>query len=656
MARKARGVASQIFLAGALVVGSTLTLVWWLTSLRAGRVAEAGLTQEINAARTAIDDALDRRREATQRAAATLASVPSYFSRFEGALERRDLSTLLDQAEEYRDQLGAAWVMLTDGRGTMAAWTLHPERTGEDFSGGALMSRALSGDSASGLWLEPMTDGTEAMFQAIAAPMRPPGAPTVSGVLIVGLPIDSALVYSLRRQTGSHMLLTTFDTSRVAHVVSTTIESESREALGVAVTARAPGAPIRVGDYLGAATPLVTAGDDTVGMLVGFRSRQQAMAAVDPLGTSTLLGFLVGLTMALGAGLVLARRIAAPIRTLVRATRAAREGNYSVTLPGHAPREISELARAFHGLLDELKAKEELVTVLQHERNTREMAVPAPGTIEVGSLFAGRYEIVHLLGTGGMGSVYRAIDRELGDTVALKALRTDLAEGSEALERFREEIRLARRISHRNVVRTHDLGLVGDVYYLTMELVDGRPLDDLLVQEGRLKSGAVHAIGVQMLRALEAAHEVGVVHRDIKPPNLLIDRAGLLKVTDFGIARLADETTRQKKLTQTGLIVGTPMYMAPEQLAGDAVDARADVYAAGAVLYECVTGASPHEGLTLPQLFLRAHQEAPPVDPRARAPDTPEALAQVIVRALMPKREKRWSSATAMIAALQGAE
>jgi serine/threonine-protein kinase len=452
------------------------------------------------------------------------------------------------------------------------------------------------------------------------------------------------------------MLLTTIDTSGVAHLVATTIDSETAAALGAAVTGWSPGAPVRVGDYLGAATPLVTAGSDTVGMLVGFRSRQQAMAAVDPLGTSTLLGFLVGLGLALGAGLLLSRRIAAPIRTLVKATRAAREGNYAVTLPGHAPREISELARAFHGLLDELKAKEELVSVLQHERSTRELAVPAASTIQVGSLFAGRYQIAQLLGTGGMGSVYRAIDRELGDTVALKALRTDLAEGSEALDRFREEIRLARRISHRNVVRTHDLGLVGDVYYLTMELVDGRPLDDILAQEGRLTRGAAHAIGVQMLRALEAAHDVGVVHRDIKPPNLLLERAGLLKVTDFGIARLADETTRQKKLTQTGLIVGTPMYMAPEQLAGESVDARADVYAAGAVLYECVTGVSPHDGLTLPQLFLRAHQDAPPLDPRARAPETPEALAMVIVRALMPRREKRWGSAAAMIEALQGAE
>jgi serine/threonine-protein kinase len=250
--------------------------------------------------------------------------------------------------------------------------------------------------------------------------------------------------------------------------------------------------------------------------------------------------------------------------------------------------------------------------------------------------------------------VYRALDKELGEPVALKTLRTeDLKQDESSLDRFRAEIRLARRITHRNVVRTHDLGVVGDMYYLTMELVEGRPLDDLIAQEGQLPVGAVQSIGVQMLRALEAAHEVGVVHRDIKPPNLLLDASGLLKVTDFGIARLVTETLGKRKFTSTGMIVGSPAYMAPEQLAGDPVDARADVYAAGAVLYECLTGKGPHDDLTLHQVFARSVNDAPALDPTALRPDLPAAMAAVVRGALAPRPERRFASAREMLVALE---
>ena len=659
--RRTRSVASQIFLAGALVVAGALGLVFVLTASRTRRVAERSLALELNTTRGAIEDALQQRTASVLRLAAGLAAVPTYFSRFEAALTRRDLPSFLDQAEEYRDQLGAGWTMLLDQRGTLAAWSLHPERSGEDFSAGRLVSRTLAGDTASGLWLEPGDDG-EQVFQAIAVPMRPPGGGPIAGALVAALPIDSHTATTLRRQTGSDIVLAVIDTLRRAHVTASTLPPARRLALEQAIDDRTADGHVDVSgagladEFIGAASPLVTAGGDTVGVLVGLRSRRLAMAAVDPLRSSALVAFVAGLCLALGAGLVVSRRIAAPIRTLVRATRAARQGDYNVTLPASAPREINELAGAFRSLLDDLQAKEDLVAVLQHERHTRELTPAPTGRLENGALFANRYQVVDLVGTGGMGAVYRVVDRELGETVALKTLPADgVSPDADALDRFREEIRLARRISHRNVVRTHDLGVVGDTYYLTMELVEGRSLDDLLEQEGKLPLGAVQSIGVQMLRALEAAHEVGVVHRDIKPPNLLLARSGLLKVTDFGIARLADVTVGKRKLTSTGMIVGTPAYMAPEQLTGDKVDARTDLYAAGAVLYECLTGAGPHDSLTLAQLFSRTANNSPAPDPSALRPDTPPALAKVVRTALSPRPDNRWTSAQDMLQALETA-
>ncbi len=654
-----RSVASQIFAASVVVVAGTLLLVWLLTASRMRQVSEVGLARELATTRVAVEGALAQRSASKMPLAAGLTSVPTYFSRVEQALARQDLATLLDQAEEYRDQLGAAWTMLLDQRGTMSAWTLHPERTGEDFSEGALVRRALGGDTASGAWLEP-SDSVDHLYQSIAVPIRRPGGQTVEGSLIAAFALDDTLLTQLNQQTGSEIALVTLDTLGRARLSATTLGGALRQAMAAAIDQRSEGGQVTLdaagseNAYIGSASALRTAGGDTVGLMVGLRSRREAMAAVEPLRRSTWLGFGAGLLLALVAGLLISRRIASPIRQLVKATQAARDGDYSVTLPGHGPREVGELAGAFQGLMDDLRAKEELVGVLQHERHTREMQAAAGATLEPGAIFANRYQIVKHLGTGGMGTVYRATDRELGETVALKALRAELVDReSGVIDRFREEIRLARRISHRNVVRTHDLGVVGDVYYLTMEYMEGRALDDVLTQEGRLPAGAVRSIGVQMLRALDAAHEVGVIHRDIKPPNLLIDRQGLLKITDFGIARLADETTRQRKLTATGMVVGTPAYMAPEQLAGDDIDVRADIYAAGAVLYECLTGKSPHDGLTLPQLFLRAQQDKPAPDPREIVPEIPATLAEVVRRALSLNRDKRFATAREMLAALE---
>ncbi|MBC7894793.1 MAG: protein kinase [Cytophagaceae bacterium] len=651
--RKARSVASQIFIAGALVVAGALGLVFMLTATRARTVADRSLGLELNTTRIAIEAALEQRLTSLQRLAAGLTAVPTYYSRFEAALTARDLPSFLDQAEEYRDQLDAAWVMLLDQRGTLAAWSLHPERSGEDFSGGRLVVRALGGEVASGAWLEP-GEGGDQVFQTIAVPMRPPGGGAIAGALIAALAVDTRTAATLRRQTGSEIVLALIDSARVAHVAASTMPAGDTAALERAFTSRTADGHVEVSDFIGAASPLVTAGGDTVGLLVGLRSRAQALAMVDPLRSSTFVAFAAGLLLALGAGLLISRRIAAPLRALVRATRGARQGDYAVTLPGNAPREIGELADAFHALLDDLKAKEELVAVMQHDRKGRVTTTSPASRLANGEIFANRYQIVDLIGVGGMGAVYRALDKELGETVALKTLRTEeLRQDETSLDRFREEIRLARRITHRNVVRTHDLGIVGDLYYLTMELVEGRPLDDLIAQEGQLPIGAVQSIGVQMLRALEAAHEVGVVHRDIKPPNLLLDASGLLKVTDFGIARLVNETLGKRKFTSTGMIIGSPAYMAPEQLAGDPVDARADVYAAGAVLYECLTGKGPHDDLTLQQIFARSVNDAPALDPTALRPDLPAAMAAVVRGALAPRPDRRFASASEMLAALE---
>ncbi|MBL9103540.1 MAG: protein kinase [Myxococcales bacterium] len=253
-----------------------------------------------------------------------------------------------------------------------------------------------------------------------------------------------------------------------------------------------------------------------------------------------------------------------------------------------------------------------------------------------------------------MGAVFRAVDVVVGDVVALKILDTDLSRNAQHLEWFRREVRLARRISHPNVARTHDLGEQAGVHYITMEFVAGETLDDVL--RVRPVEGESHLRAIDPLRAarialavadgLTAAHAAGVVHRDLKPANILIEDTGRVVITDFGIARgLADDAGRTHSATQG--MVGTPLYMAPEQICGQPVDPRTDLYTLGLILFEMLTGRSAFAGDT-PLIAALKRLEGPPPDPRALRPDIPEPLAALVDQCLSLAPERRPASAAVL--------
>jgi serine/threonine protein kinase len=269
-----------------------------------------------------------------------------------------------------------------------------------------------------------------------------------------------------------------------------------------------------------------------------------------------------------------------------------------------------------------------------------------------GQTLANRYEIKEILGAGGMGVVFRAWDRELQEPIAIKTLKPEAMEPS-SIERFKQEIRLARKIAHRNVVRNYDLGESDGLLFITMEYVEGTSLEKLLRQRGKLPVSVALTVGKQLLRALEAAHEMGVIHRDIKPQNIVVDPTGLVKVMDFGIARLAEgkHASDSKGLTAVGSVIGTPQYMSPEQLMAADLDARSDLYAAGAVIFECLTGRVVFEAPNVAMLILAQVEQAAP-DPRSLNPAIPQELARIVLKALEKAREARWANAAEFSAAL----
>lgn len=658
--RRLSSLGVRIFLLAALAFTVALGASLVLIRAAAGRAADTAIERGLAATQAAIEDKLAARSAQLLATAQGLAGVSTYASRVEEALRAEDRGTLLDAAEEFRDQLRAEWTLLTDRDGLLAAWSDHPERVGNDLSGGALIALALGGAATEGVWVEPGDEG-EVLYQAVGVPLRAPGVARPFGVLVAALPFDSTLAATLQRNTNSEVLFFVRDAEgRAAPTAGTlSIGTGLDQVLG-------PGAfPGRIAleaggeRWIGTVTALRTAGGDPVGGVVGLRSRSDELAPYLRLQRTVTLALLGGLALALLGTAWLAQRISQPVAALVQATRQVGEGDFSARLDTRASDEIGELSRAFQRMIQELEESRRLVEYVTAGGEPPASRAGPPGPVgppplEVGTVLAGRYRLDELLGAGGMGVVYRAHDRELDETIAVKILRQGLERAAPAfLERFKQEIRLARRITHRHVVRTHDLGEEQGRYFITMEYVEGTPVDALIRRRGRLPADVTLTIGKQLCRALEVAHEAGVIHRDIKPGNLVLDRGGQLKVMDFGIARLAEaQRPDQPGLTEAGTIVGSPEYMAPEQLLGEPVDHRADIYAAGCVLFECLTGRPVYEAPNVYALISR-HLTAAAPDPRAADDSISEPLAAVVRRALAREPGERWPTASALREALE---
>ncbi|HEX9119642.1 MAG TPA: tetratricopeptide repeat protein [Terriglobales bacterium] len=255
--------------------------------------------------------------------------------------------------------------------------------------------------------------------------------------------------------------------------------------------------------------------------------------------------------------------------------------------------------------------------------------------------FGPRYRIDRLLGQGGMGAVYKAWDKELERPVALKLIRPDLAVDPAVEQRFKQELLLASKISHTNLLRIHDLGEAAGVKFISMAFVEGKDLHQFLTEHGKLTVERALKIAKQLCSALEAAHSEGVAHRDFKPQNILLDKQENVYVSDFGLAKSLEHDTG---MTKTGEFLGTPRYMAPEQVQGGKIDHRADLYALGLILYEMVTGDVPfHAGTTLQLMYKRVHEV--PKSPKALNPDLPDWLVRVIMKCLERDPDQRYQNA-----------
>jgi eukaryotic-like serine/threonine-protein kinase len=659
-ARPGTALVWRLFVATGAAVGAVIAIVLAALAASAGRAADAALARGLADVRGHVSALLEGRSRALTSAALVFAQTPSFRTL---VADRQPVADLLDQAVEAAQRAGASWTQITDADGVRMAKSDEPGAPQVTLAGTALVGRALAGEPAAGAGVA----GDSAIIQAVAVPVTL-GAQIV-GVLMAARTLDDAAAREIRGETASEVLVYLIDGEGRPRVAAATVPAADRPALLDAVRARRAADPrhpptdapvtarLAGAAYVGQELPLRSATGEVVGGVVTLRSRDRELAPFVALRREIALGGAAGLALALALAFAVARQVTRPLAALADAARRAAAGDWTAAPPSVATSgEVSELADAMRSMLSGMQERRALAALVERARSApppegeRDSPPPVPSAaLRPGASLGRRYLLEAVLGVGGNGVVYRAADRELGETVAIKTLRPELVLGGpEALDRLKEEIRIARRISHPGVVRIHDIGEDTGIYFITMEHVPGISLADVLRRLGRLPAAQAVAVGRQLSAALGAAHARGVIHRDVKPQNLMLQPDGALKVLDFGVARLAQRTAG---LTAVGLVVGTPEYMAPEQLLDEPVDARADVYAAGVVLYEALVGRRPVEAASPAATIARLLAESP-VPPHELRADVPPAVSAVVMRALARDPGQRPADGAALEALL----
>ncbi len=634
---------------GALVLGLLATTLTY-TTVQANRLARESVQEALTETTGTWETFQADRYEKLTLGLRALANEPA----FKALIETRDPTTINDTLVERGADFGADLFLVTDPSGVVIGRSFAGDE-GSDLSRDPLVTRALEGAEAATIWRQ-----RDTLFHAVSVPMATLGK--LQGVLIAAFALDEKLAADLRKLTRSEIVFFTRDGERSVLAASTLPgEATALRSAGERFGNQATSLKLSAGQYVAVAVPLKAATGELVGSLAALRSLDQEMAPFRRFRNSLVVASLLVLLAGMAAAFGVAKGITRPVRRLASLVDRVRDGSYTGAVEVASADEIGTLARAFNGLMADLREKEQMIAFLREgaslRRNTLTTTVeavgaPTEGTLRAAAgdgLFAARYQILETLGRGGMGVVYKAHDRQLDEIVALKTLRPDiLLRDPGLLERFKQELKLARRITHKNVLRTYDFGEDRSTPYISMEYVAGVTLKELVADRGALPLSVGMRVAKEMCHGLEAAHEQGVIHRDIKSRNMMIIPAtGELKIMDFGIARHTD-VGAEEGLTLAGTVLGTPDYMPPEQAEGRPADFRSDIYCLGVVLFEAFVGRLPFAG-TNALATITQHIEEPPPRPRKFNPAIPASLERIILRCLAKEPGERYPSVGALL-------
>jgi serine/threonine-protein kinase len=678
--RRGLGLSTRIFLGVTALLVTTLGVATGVASWQAGRAAEARIAADLQAVPAIYEGYVDSQITARRAQLRSLADQPGTKALL--AESYIDPTTLQDSAIELSRSLGARITFLFDAQGALLARSDQPdgEEAGRSFAEISWVATPVQAREAASAFIVDVRT-TPGLYLLTSAPVLQglDRERRVNGVIAAAFEMNHLRALEVARVTGADVAFLAGFGARSAppepRIVAAT-DALSGGWLGDVRAANpaferqlfADGHPVGPFEfsanderYIGTAIPILSSSREPIGAVVVARSKSHELTAFNQVRLSLLLTGLGVLLPSLPLSLLVARRIARPIRQLAHGAEQIGRGQLDVTLPPVQGGEVGSLARAFEGMVAELREKAQLEAALASLQQSGHTPVPTLavsgaaaaqdgcGDADVtfcssglipGNLFANRYEIVSVLGEGGMGSVYRTHDRELDDDVALKCLRQELGHDEATAALLKEEIKLARMITHVNVVRVYDVGEAEGRRFFTMEYVRGQTLRELIDRSGGgLPVTPALQIAKQVCRGLSAVHKAGIVHGDLKPQNVMVLPNGVAKLMDFGVARVR---SRRGAAQTTG---GTPLYMSPEQARGAEIDDRSDIYAAGLLMFELFTGQPPFISKDLVEI-VRMHQHDRPPVPRLLRPDLPDTLSRIILGCLEKSHLQRPATAS----------
>jgi len=675
---------TRFFVQAAALLGVTLGVAIGFASWQVNRLATRRIAESLDAVPEIFAGYVDS--ESATRRAAVRARAEDAGTKALLAEKATDPASLRDTAAEFATGLGADKVFFLGETGRLLSRSDRAagEDAGRDFSKVRWVAEPLTSLADASAFILDLKPAPKLSLVASAPVTQGSGGEMkLNGVIAAAFLVDDRAALRLARLTGA-------ETALVANVAA---DGQPLALGAVAATARLGGSPLASAlatradvttpiftsgtktapfdvvlggeRYLGVGIPIKAGAGNVIAALLVLKSRSAELEAFRKTRDGLIGIGVVLLLVSLPVSFATARRISQPIEQLAEVANAIRSGRLDQKLPADSGDEVGALARAFRRMVDDLKEKaalEALVADLQRRPGDVTLATftgsgtlsgtmpgPAGGATgdgpRVGRLFAGRYEMLSVLGEGGMGRVFRARDRELDDEIALKVLGGDLA-GPSPIQGLKDELRIARKITHPNVVRVHDLGESGGLAYITMEYVPGTTLRELLSARRSIGLAPGLQLAKQICRGLAAVHEAGIIHRDLKPHNVMVMANGVVKLMDFGIARTSEASGAVGGETE-----GTPLYMSPEQLRGETLDARADLYAAALVMFEIFAGRHAFLATDIHDVIQRQLFEVP-ASLRSVRPDAPETLAAILSACLAKEREKRPRSAVEVERAL----
>lgn len=566
-----------------------------------------------------------------------------------------DVASIADLLLERKQQYGFDVAIIASVEGQQLARSDQAMSPARDLSEVELMQRGMDElIPISGYWSD-----QDQIYQAAVVPLA--RGRTLIGFLITGIGVNDSLSADIARLTGTEVVILSKENNQISSIASTLdldlnatlIEQLNNPAKQFELSDQGQ-FNLSLDDLnLAVQTNQMAQLQQQAFYLLNGVSLDLALA---PYTKTRNILLAVGLAMILLAFLLaslMVNRSLAPLSRMSAATRQVSFGNYAASFPTRVGRDLGDLSESINQLVLKIRGREALASHMIELSKKSHHALdqlhnPPKSIIEPGKVLNNRYEVIKNIGVGGMGAVFQAFDKDLDEVVALKVMKANHIEEAD-INQFKEEIRVARRISHPNVVRIHDFGQLASNVYISMEFVQGYTMEQILKYTKKLRPIAARHAAINICEGLMAAHESGVVHKDLKPANIIVELDSTIKLMDFGIASIDNIISDSRSNAMVG---GTAAYLAPEQALGKGADERTDIYALGVLLMEMFVGQRPFYAENDEELMLK-HVNEEPVPISYQWADAPKELEQLISKCLAKSPKDRPQTVQAILSQLK---